>query len=347
MDMTARGMASENAVNLAQMLQQVNQNTDDIAGLENSGVDSYARGKYSTIYIVDPKLPGVLSGGLPITYQAIYALYDPMVDDVYMTKQVLGNDAFGNPINAYKMARPTMTNSFGMRNLRIGILTGLHGNEMTTVPTLHKFLRDIYYNENDNELLNRIKSCVDFYIIPCGNPSGTNAGTRNNGNDVNLNRNFTTNWISDVAEDPGTGPASELETQYIEAWMVANDFDIYIDMHTTMGVNDPWFASNNTSVDGLLLKKYYMKTMSLLSNLWIQREVAFPANATQGTALVETMAKAMSWTHANAIGLVSCTLEIASKVYGDNGGDGVNTLTFAAETIGNFLINIIKGQEVI
>ncbi len=56
----------------------------------------------------------------------------------------------------------------------------------------------------------------DTWIIPALNLDGLAAGTKNNANDVDLNRNFAAdNWIADFAPgyDPGATPESEPETR--------------------------------------------------------------------------------------------------------------------------------------
>ena len=58
----------------------------------------------------------------------------------------------------------------------------------------------------------------NLLFIPCLNPDGKTLNTRQNANDVDLNRNFPTkNWI--VSEDKqyygGENPASEIETKFV------------------------------------------------------------------------------------------------------------------------------------
>ena len=71
-----------------------------------------------------------------------------------------------------------------------------------------EYLIDEYLKENNSNLL----------FIPCLNPDGKDLNTRQNANNVDLNRNFPTkNWI--ISEDEhyfgGNEPASEIETKFM------------------------------------------------------------------------------------------------------------------------------------
>lgn len=68
-----------------------------------------------------------------------------------------------------------------------------------------------------NEYLKTHKNSQTLFI-PCLNPDGKKLNTRQNANNVDLNRNFPTqNWV--VAEDEhyfgGNEPASEIETKFM------------------------------------------------------------------------------------------------------------------------------------
>ncbi len=47
----------------------------------------------------------------------------------------------------------------------------------------------------------------ETWIIPCVNLDGVLAGTRNNANDVDLNRNFALDELGHAAHGPATTPA--------------------------------------------------------------------------------------------------------------------------------------------
>ena len=72
----------------------------------------------------------------------------------------------------------------------------MHGNEVTGMMLMLRFLDELC-TSNEERILNIINN-IDLFICPCTNPDGTYHGgdntvsgaTRNNGNNVNLNRNY-------------------------------------------------------------------------------------------------------------------------------------------------------------
>ena len=72
----------------------------------------------------------------------------------------------------------------------------IHGDEVTGMMLMLRFLDELC-TSNDDRILNIINN-IDLFICPCTNPDGTYHGgdntvsgaTRNNGNNVNLNRNY-------------------------------------------------------------------------------------------------------------------------------------------------------------
>ncbi|MCQ2304020.1 MAG: carboxypeptidase regulatory-like domain-containing protein [Bacteroidales bacterium] len=72
----------------------------------------------------------------------------------------------------------------------------IHGDEVTGMMLMLRFLDELC-TSNDERILNIINN-IDLFICPCTNPDGTYHGgdntvsgaTRNNGNNVNLNRNY-------------------------------------------------------------------------------------------------------------------------------------------------------------
>lgn len=65
---------------------------------------------------------------------------------------------------------------------RILISGGIHGDEPAGVETICAFLENHLYKSFLNDW--------EFTLLPCINPSGFEAGTRNNGDDIDLNRKF-------------------------------------------------------------------------------------------------------------------------------------------------------------
>ena len=78
-------------------------------------------------------------------------------------------------------------------------------------------------------------------MIPCSNPDGrllvlSGYDTKNNGNGVNLNRNFPTNWVYDSSGLYGPSAGSEPETQAILEVLGRYPFELVLDCHTSGNV---------------------------------------------------------------------------------------------------------------
>lgn len=70
---------------------------------------------------------------------------------------------------------------------RILISGGIHGDEPAGVEAICAFLKDKLYKNFLNDW--------EFTLLPCINPSGFEAGTRNNQDDIDLNRKFKENQV--------------------------------------------------------------------------------------------------------------------------------------------------------
>ncbi|MDJ0768979.1 MAG: DUF2817 domain-containing protein [Ilumatobacter sp.] len=100
------------------------------------------------------------------------------------------------------------------------VIGGLHGNEPVSPPTVRGFV------EAD------LADDVDVWLVPEANPDGVAAGTRWNGNSVDLNRNFSWDWR---ASDGGPGPISEPETQALTALVERLEPDLVVWVHQPYG----------------------------------------------------------------------------------------------------------------
>src|SRR5690606_24913119 len=87
---------------------------------------------------------------------------------------VLGRSVLGKPIYVYQN---------GKGNIRVMMWSQMHGNESTTTKAVLDF-----FNFLDSEKGEEFKQRFTFCIIPMLNPDGAEVWTRNNANDVDLNR---------------------------------------------------------------------------------------------------------------------------------------------------------------
>ena len=120
--------------------------------------------------------------------------------------QTIGYSVQGRPIEMY---------SFGaVEGGRPVIVMGaIHGNETSSADVSRGLLAELL---NDQRALGGGVNGVPIVIIPVANPDGFAAGTRQNANKVDVNRNFpASNWTARVSgrrSQGGKQPASEPET---------------------------------------------------------------------------------------------------------------------------------------
>jgi predicted deacylase len=124
------------------------------------------------------------------------------------TVATIGYSKRGRAINAY---------FFGNGGSTVLYTGAIHGNEISASYILGDWIDDLEANAKS------IPANRQIVIVPTVNPDGMAAGSRNNANNVNLNRNFATNdWKQDINDTNGavkngggTSPMSEPETQAI------------------------------------------------------------------------------------------------------------------------------------
>lgn len=126
-------------------------------------------------------------------YQSIFTTYkEPFLKGRYINNEyiepvldslknefkisVLGNSVLGKPIYSVKAGRG---------NTRIFIWSQMHGNESTTTKALSDFLN---FLKSDHELSKAYLKHFTFHIIPIVNPDGAETYTRENANNIDLNR---------------------------------------------------------------------------------------------------------------------------------------------------------------
>jgi murein peptide amidase A len=111
---------------------------------------------------------------------------------------VIGHTVLGRPIEAVHFTPP----SYAKPRPTALLFGAIHGDEAVTQLMLERL---------GDELVERPPG-RDTWIVPCVNVDGVLAGTRNNANDVDLNRNFASqSW--GTARRPGYNPGHSPEDQ--------------------------------------------------------------------------------------------------------------------------------------
>ncbi|WP_151838733.1 DUF2817 domain-containing protein [Acinetobacter radioresistens] len=171
---------------------------------------------------------------------AVYAFYDQLVSahPDHMTSSVLGEDALGNEIRQYIYTpRPlqsieseggdTTWDAELIKPPKIVIQSGTHaGSEQEAILSAMILLKEILDRQNEIEAA-MFLSQAQIVFIPVLNPSGLNASTRNNHNNVDLNRN---------ARQTADQIPSQLETQIgISLPVLHSDAICFFDLHNYDG----------------------------------------------------------------------------------------------------------------
>ena len=133
----------------------------------------------------------------------------------------LGRSVLGRPITALQFSPPGYT-----RPRPPAILFGaIHGDEPLGIHCLAQLAVELVERPPGRET----------WLIPALNIDGVTAGTKNNANDVDLNRNFASgNWSAHYApgENPGAAAESEPETQILVALIEQTGAERLIALHS-------------------------------------------------------------------------------------------------------------------
>ena len=169
---------------------------------------------------------------------AVYDMYDELMNKYpdYITKTLIGTiDGYGYEVYRYDFTPPVPISSTESDVCKILYCTGTHG-EYPNIWVGIRFLKDLCDNWRSDKMLQCIRFGCHITAIPLVNPYGFINNSRKNENGIDINRNFTTDWIFktddvDSVEYQGLAPASEKSTQIIEDLCAGERFDFGIDHH--------------------------------------------------------------------------------------------------------------------
>jgi predicted deacylase len=145
--------------------------------------------------------------------------------------QIIGHSIEGRPLEVFQ---------FGNGPVEKMIVAGIHGGyEWNTIVLADELIQ---YLKSHQEIISPDQT---LYILRAFNPDGYNRsrgfGGRANDNNVDLNRNFPSNWKSEwprpgcwdyIPITGGTSAASEPETQALMAFIEDHDLTAFISYHS-------------------------------------------------------------------------------------------------------------------
>jgi hypothetical protein len=130
-------------------------------------------------------------------------------------KIIVGRSVLDKPIYAYETGRG---------KIKILMWSQMHGNESTTTKALFDFINVLHSNSDlGNKLLNEFTFC----LLPMLNPDGATAYTRENANNVDLNRDAQNQ----------SQPESKILRQVFDAFQPDYCYNLH-DQRTIFGVSD-------------------------------------------------------------------------------------------------------------
>lgn len=157
----------------------------------------------------------------------------------------IGESVSGRPLWYLRLARNVTIRS---GNPKVLFIAGVHGDERVQPELMLALSRFLLNNYSVDQRVRDIIDNTTISIVFCANPDGWELGTRNNANDVDLNRDFPSihsgRRISARSREP--------ETKALMGLVSDEHFNLVIDFHGTVGgrgsvfVNTPY---DNQSTD--------------------------------------------------------------------------------------------------
>lgn len=239
------------------------------------------------------------------------------------------------------------------------LLSGIHGQERKIVFSTYRFIRDALRGHN---VPASFIEGVNLHVVPVGTPDGFDAFNRQNGNGVDINRNFAWNWKKFSDGTSGTAAESEKETQAIVNWLKANlDADLFIDMHNsgvTQEVAVVLGLPENDAVDSM--KKIALRGLGRVTPYWrdVVGYTSVEGALADGTAAVQDVIYAYS-ASISVNGVAACyatgvlgipSIAIEALTYkgaytewlANKQAYPPETLAMGSEVIGNILIELYE-----
>ena len=159
-------------------------------------------------------------------------------------------------------------NIFGDRGKHVFILGGVHGDEVEGIALAKALVAD-FYNSFDFQLKVTIVSCLNI--------DGLLAGTRQNANGVDLNRNLPTkDWSQDAFNDrynPGNNANSEKENNFLVNFIEKEHVDFILSLHS--------FSKTLINVNGACSP--VDQILNEITGLPIEQSIGYPTPGCLGT----------------------------------------------------------------
>lgn len=273
----------------------------------------------------------------------------------YIEETNLGGSSYIVNGDAVPLYLYTLKSNGDQRNKKpkVIIVAGEHGFEKANAFGLYYFVKDLAENYINSDVLTYLRAHVDFLIIPFANPYGFDNDDYLNANGVNINRNYSVDWVYTATGTNASGdaPFDQPETQIIRD-LVLNNLDAFlaIDFHENGGS----IVSNYEKVNWLLLDsttdEYYKKMFdagySQIANLTArfpkEYNLVLPANDDVLGMLTSGYSGGLSYKWFISQNILGMLIEGFGGFPSESVSWSGNCIKANAEIIGNWIAQVIN-----
>lgn len=168
---------------------------------------------------------------IPSTYTAWITGIDADLSGATVTKTVIGQDSYDSDIHLYDAGSGKHT---------VLMVSGQHPWEVLGQVACRQFF--IQFATSSHPAMALLRKQIRLLWIPTV-VAGDFRGGRENGNEVNLNRNYPWNWDRATGSDPkGSAPLDQPETQVIKSVLDDYPVSLLFDCHNFGSVSSMDFA---------------------------------------------------------------------------------------------------------
>ena len=172
-------------------------------------------------------------------FQTMAAMYSSIAEYVVLGQSVLGRDIFA--------LRISDNISVEEDEPEIGFWGCIHGNEYGAAEMPYMYAEYLLTNYGIDPAVTAYVDNNEIWCLPVTNPDGRVAGTRNNANNVDLNRDLGYNWDG---WGSSTAPFSQPETQALRELCLENNFTLSVMYHCSGNeFYYPWGFFPNSAPD--------------------------------------------------------------------------------------------------
>lgn len=323
-----------------------------LAHLNDSEVPSYS---FSTELLTgdypDSDLLGIGDVSSPFDYTndnhiLVYGLFDQLMSVYpdYITKTQLGVVGGNIPIYSYNFTPTRAGNVVVTPYPKILIGSAIHGGEGIAVATLYYLFKRICEDWSTNEQLKYMRFNINFKVVPLQNPIDYDDKQYVGLDGININRNFDWNWEEQTDITKGPYPNSELETQIMrDFWLANTDAIHYIDCHVRGGrqtvTDDKIIWLNQISLSSCSVGA---TTIEQITRRWRAKYPQLPSIPFYGYGTIGVgTTNAHGYAH-NVIGIESTVWEGFSASTTMQPVECKDVVDMNVDCLGQYLMNLIK-----